>query len=199
MSSSTEICNSALIKLGQERISSLSESNKRARLCNEQYSKLRDSRLQSHYWNFAMARAQLSLVSGSPEFGFDYRYQLPTDCLKAVHLNDKTARFKVEENAYVHTNLVEAELLYVKKVTDESKYSPMFRELLAYDIAIDLCTALTQKRTLKQDLIAERKEFLRDVRSADGQEGTNDQLMADTWLESRWGDPTGDYGYEDGI
>lgn len=199
MSSSTEICNSALIKLGQERISSLSQSNKRAALCNEQYSKLRDARLQSHHWNFAISRGQLSLLSSSPEFGFDYQYQLPSDCLKAIHLHDKTARFKVEENKYLHTNLSQAELLYVKQVTDESKYSPMFRELLAYDIAIDLCIALTQKRTLKLDLIDERKELLRDTRSVDGQEGTNDPLMDDVWLNSRWGDPTGDYGYDESV
>ena len=36
------ICNSALIKVGAERITSLSDSNKRAQLCSEQYSKMRD-------------------------------------------------------------------------------------------------------------------------------------------------------------
>lgn len=60
-SSEVAICNSALIKIGAAEITSLSDVNKRAQLCNEQYSKLRDELLRSHPWNFAIARKVLSL------------------------------------------------------------------------------------------------------------------------------------------
>tara|TARA_R100001530_G_scaffold114015_1_gene80959 strand:+ start:206 stop:1021 length:816 start_codon:yes stop_codon:yes gene_type:complete len=62
-SSEVAICNSALIKLGAAEISSLSDTNKRAQLCNAQYSKLRDELLRSHPWNFAIGRKVLSLDS----------------------------------------------------------------------------------------------------------------------------------------
>ena len=45
-SSEVAICNSALIKIGAAEITSLSDVNKRAQLCNEQYSKLRDELLR---------------------------------------------------------------------------------------------------------------------------------------------------------
>lgn len=61
MSATVEnICNSALTKIGAATISSISDTNKRALLCNEQYAKLRDDLLRSHPWNFAIKRAYLA-------------------------------------------------------------------------------------------------------------------------------------------
>lgn len=199
MASDVEICNSALIKLGVEVIASFSEESKAARLCKEQYPKIRDKLLQAHYWNFAEKRIELVQVVGSSPFGFSFRYQLPTDCITAKHLNVKDARFKVESNRILHTNIAGAKLLYIRKEEDVSKYSPMFSELIAYDLAIDLCMSLTQKRTLRADLVVERKEFMRDTRSADGQEGTNDELMSDVWLNARITDPTGDTLFDESV
>ena len=199
MASSTEICNSALIKLGVEPIASLTEDSKPASLCNRQYARLRDKLLQSHYWNFAMARNELAVVSITPSFGFQFVYQLPSNCLRALHLQNKSARFKVEQNRYLHTNVSGAKLLYIVKEEDVSKFSPMFQELLSYDIAIDLCMVLTQKRTLKADLIAERKELLRDTRSIDGQEGFMDSIIEDTWINSRNTGIDGEYWESESI
>lgn len=197
MASPVDICNSALIKLGVEPISSFTEESKAARLCNQQYSIIRDKLLTSHYWNFAIKRAELVSVAETPKFGFSYKYQLPSDCLRAIHLNVKDRRFKVEIGRFLHTNLDGAKLLYIAKQEDSSKFSPMFSELLALAIAIDLCMALAQKRTLRADLREEWKEALRDTRSADGQEGTNDELISDVWINSRITDPAGDTLYDE--
>lgn len=193
MASSTEICNSALIKLGMEPITSLDDDNKQARLCKEQYPKIRDKLLNSHYWNFAMKRQEMAVVSSSPPiFGFSIKYQLPTDTLRVMHLNQKSARFKVEQNRFLHTNLSGAQIIYIAREEDVSKYSPTFSELLALELAIDLSTALVQSRTVKADLREQHKTALRDARSIDGQEGTNDELMSDVWINARLGDPTGE-------
>lgn len=199
MASSTEICNSALIKLGVETIASLSESSKQARLCNEQYAKIRDKLLESHYWNFAMKRQEVAVISVAPLFGFTLAYQLPSDVLRVLHLNEKTASFKVEQNKYLHTNVSNAKILYIAREEDVSKYSSMFKELLALDLAIDLCMALTQKRTLKADLKEDKKELIRDARSSDAQEGTMDSLIEDVWLNSRIGDPTSDRVFDESV
>ena len=137
-----------------------------------------------------LLKRELVQVVGSSPFGFSFRYQLPTDCITAKHLNVKDARFKVESNRILHTNIAGAKLLYIRKEEDVSKYSPMFSELIAYDLAIDLCMSLTQKRTLRADLVVERKEFMRDTRSADGQEGTNDARITD---------PTGDTLFDESV
>lgn len=60
--SAEEICNSALQKLGAEDITSLSDTTRRAVLCNRQYNKIRLKLLRSHPWNFAIKRAILSRI-----------------------------------------------------------------------------------------------------------------------------------------
>lgn len=83
-SSPVEICNSALLKLGAERINALSENNKRARLCNERFDALRKEVLRAHPWNFAIRRANLARLSTTPEYEYNFEYQLPTDCLRVL-------------------------------------------------------------------------------------------------------------------
>jgi len=182
--SEVAICNSGLIQLGVESITSFNDNSKQARLCKEQYPKLRDKLLQSHYWNFAIKRAELATVSPPPLFGFSLKYQIPSDSLSVIHLNEQDFRFKVEDQ-FLLTNVSGVRILYVAKITDVSKFTPMFAELLALDIAINLAMSLTQKRTLRADLIVDRKELVRDVRSADGQEGFIDDLESDVFLDAR--------------
>jgi hypothetical protein len=83
-SSPVQICNAGLIKLGAERINSLSENNKRARLCNERFDGLRQEVLRAHPWNFAIRRADLVRLSTTPEYEYNYEYQLPSDCLRVL-------------------------------------------------------------------------------------------------------------------
>lgn len=183
--SDVDIYNAAMDELGVERVLSFSETSKQSKLADKAYTLHRQALLEDHYWNFAETRKLLAVLSSAPIFGFDLKYQLPTDCLKAKHLDNKVAKFKVEADRTLHTNLVTASLLYIIDVTDTSKMSAMFRKLLAYDIAIALCMTLTQKRTLKADLIEARKLYIRDARSSDGREGTNDELEDDEWLNAR--------------
>lgn len=61
--SDVEICNSALAKLGAESITSLSDTTRRAVLCNRQYDKIRKKMLRMHPWNFAIKRVWLSPIT----------------------------------------------------------------------------------------------------------------------------------------
>jgi len=58
-STDVDICNGALLELGEEVIVALSDNNKRARACNQRYADIRDSILRSHLWNFAVKRETL--------------------------------------------------------------------------------------------------------------------------------------------
>jgi hypothetical protein len=84
MASEVGICNSALIKIGASRITSLTEGSKNANLCAEQYAKLRDAELRAHLWNFATSRQKLAQISGAPVSGFEFHYQLPSDWVRTV-------------------------------------------------------------------------------------------------------------------
>lgn len=185
--SSVEICNSALIKIGAERITSLSDDNQRAILCNEQYAKLRDELLLSHPWHFAKTRATPAVDVTAPEYEWDYRFALPADCLRILSLDIEEFNGKwVEESEYILCNSDVISMLYIKQVTDTTLFPPTFSEALACKIAADISYALTQNATLQKTMYDVAKEKIADARSFDSQAtGNVVQARGNTWANSR--------------
>ncbi len=71
-----EIANSAIGRLGCERIASLSDNNKRARLANDYLESSRRTTLEMAAWDFAIKRATLT-STGTPAFEFTDEFDLP--------------------------------------------------------------------------------------------------------------------------
>lgn len=184
--SAVAICNSALIKLGVETITSLAENSRAALLCNEQYEKIRNKLLYSHPWNFAIKRATLVVTATEPEYEFEYQYTLPADCLRVWETQygpDKD--FYQVEGGFLYSNYSDVSIKYIAKITDTTKFSPTFDELCALDLAIDLEYALVQSNSFKISLLEERKEVLRDFRSFDAQENPSYPFQEDVFLNAR--------------
>jgi hypothetical protein len=179
-----DICNSALTKVGAERISSLTEENERARILAEQYPKLRDKLLRSHPWNFSIARVLLAPALGTPAFGFQYQFTVPSDCLRILEINSESTWQK--EGEYIVSDSPSIGIKYIKRITDTSKYDATFAEALASALAYDVSYSLVQSVTLKDTLAKEADMALRTARSFDAQEGTPGQVIANDWLTIRY-------------
>lgn len=185
MSIAIDICNSALIKLGQERINSLTDNNKRAKLCLEQYPKVLRRVLRSHPWNFAIKRASLEETADSPAWGEEAVYPLPNDCVRVFEVAEKYYKYKIEGNAIVSKDGT-PNIKYISDDIDENLYDSSFAEAVASWLAADLCYALTQSATLKQGLLQEGEFWVAQARSVGAQEQTVDGLGFDEWDDSRW-------------
>jgi hypothetical protein len=183
-SSKVDICNAALIRLGADTISALSDNNERARLCNQTYDRKRRMRLRSHPWRFSIARQALSESSTEPAFGFEHQFPLPSDCLRPISLDNEAQVFQIEGRMLL-TDDDEADLKYIKDVTAEQDFDDLFSEVLALDIAEDLARHLTNSETVVESIRKERAELLRDARSFDAQEGTPEDMNDDVWLNAR--------------
>lgn len=181
----TAICNSAIAKVGGALITSLDEASVRARLFKEQYPKIRDELLYGHPWRFAMKTVNLALVAGpSPSF-YEHKYALPLDCLRVIDTDDNYSQWAVEDGFFL-SNSGTALVRYVSRVTDASKFSPGFSELLSAKLAADLSYSMVQSVTLKQQLMSEYKDQLKLIRSYSAQEGSSKRVYADGWLNSRY-------------
>lgn len=190
------ICNSALVKLGAERITSLEDGTKRAKLCKEQYEKVRNDLLMSHPWNFAIARKELAEVSTfTPAYEYEKAFQIPSDAKRilATSLNHQPQigerHWAVEidpntGNKLLLCNDSAVSIKYLKDV-DESYFTPAFAELLAHKLALDLGYSMTQSASLSQLLQRQFDEKLKDVRSFDAQEGSVRTVDASDWLLAR--------------
>lgn len=182
MPSEVAICNGALVKLGNENIiASLTEAGREAETCNLLYTQVRDALLQEHPWNFAIGRKTLSQDGSSPAFEFDNAFQLPSDCLRALMLFDSDERWKVEGSLLV-TDASTAKLIYIKKITDPAKFTPLFTELLKTRLAHELCEVITGSTVKKSELAKELKALTREARRRDGQEGTPENINANGFI-----------------
>lgn len=86
MASQLDICNLALLRLGQGQIGAMTEQSKEAQYCLKFWDADRKAALRDYAWNFAMPDpTPLTLLSETPP-DFNYAYQLPADCLRALTL-----------------------------------------------------------------------------------------------------------------
>lgn len=179
------ICNLALIKIGQQRINSLSDTNKAAILCNQVYETLRDEVLEDHPWNFAIKRASFTQLVTIPAYGFAHEYQVPTDCLRVWSPENEGTCFKVEDGK-VLTDESEFKCQYIAQVTNPAKFSRNFADALSIRIAAELAYSLAGSRELQETMLKLYEIRLRIARSNDAQEGTPDSIIQTKFLESRY-------------
>jgi hypothetical protein len=185
--SPVEICNSALIKIGAQRITSFSDGSLQAKLCNEQYDKLRKETIRQHPWNFAIRRKSLAESAEEPEFEYGKAFVISSDVLRILDTNiPRGIDWVVEQNnlgqRVLLSNVSSVKIRYIKDVTDTTIFSSDFEEALALRIAADLAYALTQSSTLARDMHRAFREFLAVARSMDAQEGSLQTVEADEWI-----------------
>ena len=192
MTVAVDICNSALIKLGSERINALTDDNKRARNCLEQYPKIVKRVLRSHLWSFAIKRVTLAITD--PSFDFDdgeKAFLMPLDCIRVVSINSNYT-YKIE-GRYILCKIDALKLSYISSDTPEAYYDENFKESLACALAADLCYSITQSTTMKQQLLDECDGWTAQARSFNSQEQSPDSMQFDEWDNSRISGRTEDW------
>lgn len=180
-----QVCNLALLKLGSDTITSISEDTKQARLCNSIFNMMRDEVLRQHPWNFAMARAQLvNDVNDSPDFEFKYQFEVPDDFLRLIRLNDDRGRFKLE-GSYILTDAATLDIIYISQMEDPTAWDPLFREAFATRLAAEISFGITGSNSLAQTLMAEYERKLQKAKTVDAQENYSDGFTVDELTRSR--------------
>ena len=179
------ICNSALAKLGSKFISSLDEDTKEARLCREQYQKIKRALLYEHPWNFAKKRVTLVRSGDVPAFDYKYAFIIPADTIRILSSNldelpppqSAPPVFKVEGDRFI-TNEDPVHVVYVSGAVDESLFTPGFSELLTKKLSMDLCYALVSDIQLFSMLRADYTNYAQMMRSFNAQESRPDSRLA---------------------
>lgn len=165
MASEVDICNLALARLGDTAtVASLNppEGSAQAEHCARFYPMARDSLLEMHPWGFSTQRISLALLSaGWPEW--DYAYAQPNDAINILAVippaatDDYSVAYSIDNqsnysagsytpqpfscevdgdgNEVIYTDQVNAVLRYTSRVTDTTKFSPLFTDALAWLLA----------------------------------------------------------------
>ena len=177
----TKICNMALGKLGSTRINDIDDSTEDSPqiiLCRLHYEQTRDALIRSHFWRFASGRATLSQDTTDPDFEWDNQFILPTDFLRLKSLfsdngtTTENTRFSYAiEGDRLLTDEGSVDLRYIKKITDTSKFDPLFVEVLILQLALKFVGPLGGGDPKLQQIVqTELGVVMRKVRALDRQE-----------------------------
>lgn len=158
MASVVGICNLAMSRLGDSaNISSIDppESSPQAEYCAQFWPIARDAALEAFPWSFATRRVTLAEVA-TESSAWAYAYALPSNCLRVLAVQDFESGsdtgidsasavqqpFVVESLSSgamaILTDQAQAAARYVVRVTDSTKYSPMFVDAVAWLLASHL-------------------------------------------------------------
>ena len=148
-----QICNLALARLGDARITTLSDATAQAQYCSLFYAQTLEELQTEFDWQFCRKLASLTANATAPAFGYTRRFAVPTDFLRLIRLNgiDEDENFSKWEivDGFIHTDLAEpAQIEYIANVTDSTKFPAVFVEILSAKLAANLALPLTGSKEL---------------------------------------------------
>jgi hypothetical protein len=197
--SDVSIANLALTKLGEARIISFGDDTKAARTMTALYEITRDAELRRRKWRFSLKRASLPALTASPEFGYAYAYQLPSDCLSILSVGDVAPGVDLSdyrtgidmglyslEGRQVLTDLgAPLSLRYKARITDPTQFDIAFVAALAARLAYEAAEDLTQSASKRQQAGEDYKVALREAVAANAIEVAPEPMADNSWLLSR--------------
>jgi hypothetical protein len=181
--SDVEIVNMGLVMIGEEPITALTDNSAPARAANLFYARYRDAVLRAHFWNGAMARAQLALITGTPTFGFSNWHALPTDFIRLRALQGG-AQHRIEANKRLLSNSDTAKILYVYRVEDPAELGDLYADALATRLASAFAGHLRDEGNLARAHWDLYKEKLNEARFVDSSENSQDMMMASEFIDT---------------
>lgn len=189
MASIVDICNRALIAIGADTITALTDGSNNAHACNDVYESARDELLRLHPWNFAVARSRLGRLAEAPVFGFRFAYQLPSDWIRTLSVHgDDTGGVTVayrQEGRTLHADAAALYLRYICRVSDPNRMDPLFRTALSLRIALDVTDRVSHSESKVARVARQFERALRAAKAVDSQEDRPDALPTPSWLAVR--------------
>ena len=195
--SETSICNMALAKLGAKRINNIdTDSTTEAIHCRTHYAQTRDALTRLLAPAFASDRDTLSQDTVDPDFEWDNQFILSADFLRKLSVYgdtgadlSKTRYSYAIEGERLLTNEGAIYLRYVKRVTDTSKFDPLFVEVLVLQLALKLSGPLSGGNAKLQEIIKQELGAVMSLaRVVDKSETkTKGRLDLNTWNDARVG------------
>lgn len=174
--------NLALGLLGEQTISSFTESNKEARQASLHFNQTLRELSESRRWSKGRKRLRLTREQSSPQFGYKYAFRLPDDLVKVFDVKQLSEpividgvtqpdlnpvplrRFEIEDDLL----LVDCEhvgIVYGSKIP-VSRMSPLFIKAFTYELAARMSTALGESR-LMMPLSEKAEQLLQDAWMSD--------------------------------
>lgn len=139
MASDIDMASNALVLIGDDPISALSEDVAAANLYSNTYEHV----LSEHPWSFALKEQYLSRLTATPdrETGYSYAFQMPTDCIRLWAIMPSSNYRIVGDLLYSNTSKLLAR--YVYKV-DETQLPAHVVKCVEYKLASEFSMSVAE-------------------------------------------------------
>jgi len=183
------VVNLALARVNSTTLTSLTENRKEAAVAGAAYDLLRTALLREFNWQFSLRRASLAPEVNPPEFGFQFSYLKPTDCLRfigafedpedsRVTMTPRTFAFRFEGNR-VLADKNPLLMLYVADVTNVADMDPMFVDVLTWRLAAEFSLSLAADKSGFQNMWELYERRLRKARQTGSIEQPGEVITTD--------------------
>lgn len=186
-----DICNNALLDLGEDAIMSLGDATKAAGLCNQRWPAVRDAVLRAHPWNCAMAQAELPACASAPLWRWEYKYTLPTDFLRIIQIigddGENVEEWEIQGDDLLCNEPAPIYISYVRREEDPTRYDSLLDEAFSARLAAALAYPLSGSTSLAQTYWKMYQEKLKEARGVDAREGVPASITPTSWLGAKLG------------
>jgi len=183
----------------------LSDGNERAEQISDAWDDVRDAALKKAAWKFAIVRTYLeSPDTDAPEWGFDYQFTLPGDCLRVIQIGETwvgvdltdyrqsdNAEYRIEgaEPGKVLTSLYDENvpIRYVKRATAVGEWDVTFAKYVAGLLAERINPRINESETIQKRIEGWKNQALYEALMSGAIEVAPVSPGDSEWIASRYG------------
>jgi hypothetical protein len=182
-----EITSNALMLVGDEPISSWSESDG-GTVSEAFYETTKNTLLATYPWSFAIKDSNLALQSEEPDplWDFKYSHKLPQDMLRLWRIAPDLTNYDIS-GLLLYSNTQDLMAIYTYSC-DESLFPATFRVALEYRLASKFAMSITENATVMREMQAEYVTALRLAKHIDATQKPQMSMASAPFNEVRGGD-----------
>ncbi len=190
--SDTGICNIALIELGADPITAMTDPVKRAILCSARYTDVRQEVIRKHPWGCTKKLTQLAASPDAPAFNWANQYALPNDYIRIWGVIDCDGRsldfsaWQIVGPWLMSDAGAPLNLQYGFDLTDTTAMDALFVKAFAFKLALDIGPALVRDDARLARIEKKFEEILAEAMFVSAQEDSPPEWDVDVLLRSRF-------------
>jgi hypothetical protein len=197
MPSKIEICNLALLALGQRKLNSIDEQTPSARLCRDIFDHEVETTLRAAPWKCAKKIETLGLIANETIPGWSFLYQHPPKCLfvrkvftEASVKSPTPDEFEVllspvSDTKAIAANISPAYVEYTKKIENTELFDLNLVDALVYKMAAFMAVPLTQDQNLVKTMLGAYQAVVDQARLVNRNEGYLKPVAYSSILDAR--------------
>lgn len=201
MASQTDICNAALVLLGDNIIVGIGDNTKNARTLKAVYDMVRKDLLRENIWKFSLDKIQIpSITPAVMPVPWSTAYVMPPgdQCLRLIDIANSRQALGVAnyrsglEKLYswqgntIYTNFPSPMWIhFTQDVTDTTQYDPCFVWAYGARLADVCCETITQSSEKRAQAQQEYKKAIWRAKSINAIEQLPEGIADDSWVTGR--------------